>query len=186
MLLNMPRTFNVNSTNFSGMVDIVVIKQPDGTYKSSPFHICFGKFKILNSARKNVTISINSVDNDDVKMVLSSGGKAFFMRTVQKGKEGEIDDTLEEESPMIQHIGNQVDGMPSEYNSNIGEYEQYLEDAFSKEGFVEEIQTRNTMAENATEQLQGEKQGIRKRFMSYFKKGGKNELAASDFYAQKS
>ena len=82
MILNMPRTFHVNPTNFSGCIDIVVIRQPDGTYKSSPFHIRFGKFKILNSARKSVTISINDVENEQLKMTLRSGGEAFFMRTV--------------------------------------------------------------------------------------------------------
>ena len=80
MILNMPRTFHINPTNLSGCIDIVVIKQPDGTYKSSPFHIRFGKFKILNSARKEVSIIINDVENEHVKMVLSSGGEAFFMR----------------------------------------------------------------------------------------------------------
>ena len=51
--------FNINSATLSGCMDIVVVRQPDGTLKSSPFHVRFGKLKLLKSARKSVAITVN-------------------------------------------------------------------------------------------------------------------------------
>jgi phosphatidate phosphatase LPIN len=48
--------FEINNATLSGAIDIIVIKYPNGTYKSSPFHVRFGVFKIVNSKGKNVTI----------------------------------------------------------------------------------------------------------------------------------
>jgi len=44
--------FNINSATLSGCMDIVVVQQPDGSFKSSPFHVRFGKLKLLKSVRK--------------------------------------------------------------------------------------------------------------------------------------
>ena len=51
-------------------MDIVVVEQPDGSYKSSPFHVRFGKLKLLKSARKTVTITVNGVQSPSVKLLL--------------------------------------------------------------------------------------------------------------------
>ena len=51
-------------------MDVVVVRQADGTFKSSPFHIRFGKLKLLKSARKSVTLTVNGVESQDVAMLL--------------------------------------------------------------------------------------------------------------------
>ena len=61
-------------------MDIVCVKQPDGTIKSSPFHVRFGKLKLLKSAKKQVTISVNGVESQNVGMLLGQEGEAFFLR----------------------------------------------------------------------------------------------------------
>ncbi len=45
---------NLNAATLSGAIDIIVIPQPDGSLKSSPFHIRFGKLNLLNSSEKIV------------------------------------------------------------------------------------------------------------------------------------
>ncbi len=51
----------MNKATLSGAIDIIVIRQPNGTFKSSPFHVRFGIFKIMNSKGKPVTITVNGV-----------------------------------------------------------------------------------------------------------------------------
>lgn len=46
--------FPINSATLSGCMDIVVVRLPDGTLKSSPFHVRFGKLKLFKSAHKSV------------------------------------------------------------------------------------------------------------------------------------
>ena len=65
-------------------MDIVVVEQPDGSFKSSPFHVRFGKLKLLKSARKEVAITVNGVQSPDVKLLLGQAGEAFFYREAQE------------------------------------------------------------------------------------------------------
>jgi len=62
---------------FSGAMDILVIESPNGTYKSSAFHVRFGSFKIIRTKEKEVEIFVNN-QKKDVKMKLSSSGDAYF------------------------------------------------------------------------------------------------------------
>lgn len=84
---------NINQATLSGSMDIVVVRQPDGSLKSSPFHVRFGKLKLLQSARKGVTISVNGVESDKVAMLLGSEGEAFFLR-----------EALQEDQESIGHV----------------------------------------------------------------------------------
>ena len=45
---------SLNRSTLSGAIDIVVIRQPDGTFKSTPFHARFGKLHLLYSSEKIV------------------------------------------------------------------------------------------------------------------------------------
>ena len=67
-------------------MDIVVVRQPDGTLKSSPFHVRFGKLKLLKSARKTVTISVNGTESSSVVMQLGHEGEAFFLRKAKQSE----------------------------------------------------------------------------------------------------
>lgn len=73
---------------FGGAVDIIVVEQPDGSYKSSPWYVRFGKFQgVLKTKEKVVGIRVNDVEAD-FHMHLDSKGEAFFMQEVDV-EEGE-------------------------------------------------------------------------------------------------
>ncbi|CAI0558338.1 unnamed protein product [Linum tenue] len=65
---------------FGGAVDIVVVEQADGSFKSSPWYVRFGKFQgVLKAKEKIVSINVNGVDVD-FNMYLDQRGEAFFIR----------------------------------------------------------------------------------------------------------
>lgn len=67
---------------FGGAVDIIVVQQPDGTYKSSAWYVKFGKFQgVLKAKERIVTISVNDVQAG-FHMYLDHKGEAFFLREV--------------------------------------------------------------------------------------------------------
>ena len=39
----------------TGAIDVVVVEQEDGTFKSSPFHVRFGKMGVLKAKEKIVS-----------------------------------------------------------------------------------------------------------------------------------
>jgi phosphatidate phosphatase LPIN len=44
-----------NATDiWSGAIDIIVVKQPDGEFKCTPFHVRFGRLKVLRSREKTI------------------------------------------------------------------------------------------------------------------------------------
>ncbi|KAG9148107.1 hypothetical protein Leryth_003684 [Lithospermum erythrorhizon] len=64
---------------FGGAVDIIVVEQPDGSYKSSPWYVKFGKFQgVLKANEKIVSMNVNDVDLD-FHMHLDNKGDAYFL-----------------------------------------------------------------------------------------------------------
>lgn len=45
----------INAATLTGAIDIVVIKQEDGSFIGSPFHVRFGKLGVLSSREKVVS-----------------------------------------------------------------------------------------------------------------------------------
>lgn len=45
---------DINQATLSGCIDVVVVRQRDGTYQCSPFHVRFGKLGVLRSKEKVV------------------------------------------------------------------------------------------------------------------------------------
>ncbi|GMI89715.1 PHOSPHATIDIC ACID PHOSPHOHYDROLASE 2, phosphatidic acid phosphohydrolase 2 [Hibiscus trionum] len=67
---------------FGGAVDIIVVEQPDGSFKSSPWYVRFGKFQgVLKTSEKVVTINVNGVE-PNFHMFLDHTGEAYFLREV--------------------------------------------------------------------------------------------------------
>lgn len=65
---------------FGGAVDIIVVKQPDGSLKSSPWYVRFGKFQeVLKAKEKVVNVSVNGVEAGFC-MNLDNRGQAYFLR----------------------------------------------------------------------------------------------------------
>ncbi|KAL9247603.1 hypothetical protein vseg_021020 [Gypsophila vaccaria] len=78
---------------FGGAVDIVVVEQPDGTFKSSPWYVRFGKFQgVLKASEKVVRINVDGVDAD-FNMYLDHKGEAFFVREVE-AEDGELEPSV--------------------------------------------------------------------------------------------
>lgn len=46
---------DINTATLTGAIDVIVVEQPDGTYKCSPFHVRFGKLGVLRSKEKVVS-----------------------------------------------------------------------------------------------------------------------------------
>ncbi len=70
-----------------------MVRQPDGTLVSSPFHVRFGKLKVLKSSDKHVIVNVNDRESELV-MKLGSAGEAFFVHKTVGSEEWEEDEEL--------------------------------------------------------------------------------------------
>ncbi|XP_055939234.1 phosphatidate phosphatase LPIN1-like isoform X1 [Argiope bruennichi] len=77
---------DINSATLTGAIDVIVVKQPDGSYVCSPFHVRFGKIGVLRSKEKVVDIEVNGVPVD-IHMKLGESGEAFFVEGVDTNNE---------------------------------------------------------------------------------------------------
>ncbi|XP_019156349.1 PREDICTED: phosphatidate phosphatase PAH2-like [Ipomoea nil] len=67
---------------FGGAVDIIVVRQQDDSFKSSPWYVRFGKFQgVLKAKEKVVKICVNGVEMD-FHMCLENDGQACFLTEV--------------------------------------------------------------------------------------------------------
>ncbi|KAJ3412242.1 hypothetical protein HDV05_001053 [Chytridiales sp. JEL 0842] len=69
---------NLNPATLSGAIDIVVVEQETGELKCSPFHVRFGKLKLLRPYEKKVEITVNG-NPTDLMMKVGEAGEAFFV-----------------------------------------------------------------------------------------------------------
>ncbi|UMM31519.1 hypothetical protein L5515_005688 [Caenorhabditis briggsae] len=69
---------SINPATRSGAIDVIVVEQPDGEYKSTPFHVRFGKYGVFSCSDKIVDIEVNG-RSIDLKMKLTENGVAVFM-----------------------------------------------------------------------------------------------------------
>ncbi|KAM9361200.1 phosphatidate phosphatase LPIN2 [Symphorus nematophorus] len=68
----------LNPATLTGGIDVIVVRQPDGSFQCSPFHVRFGKLGVLRSKEKVVDIEING-EPVDLHMKLGDNGEAFFV-----------------------------------------------------------------------------------------------------------
>lgn len=67
---------------FGGAVDVIVVKHQDGTFRSTPWYVQFGKFQgVLKGSEKVVRISVNGVEAN-FHMYLDNSGEAYFVKEV--------------------------------------------------------------------------------------------------------
>ncbi|KAK5935077.1 hypothetical protein CgunFtcFv8_020471 [Champsocephalus gunnari] len=76
----------LNPATLSGCIDVIVVRQPDGTLKCSPFHVRFGKMGVLRSREKLVDIEING-EPVSLHMKLGENGEAFFVKETENTME---------------------------------------------------------------------------------------------------
>ncbi|KAE8657867.1 Phosphatidate phosphatase PAH1 [Hibiscus syriacus] len=81
---------------FGGAVDVIVVQQQDGSFRSTPWYVRFGKFQgVLKGAEKVVHITVNGVEAD-FHMFLDNSGEAYFAREVDPCKGIETDGDLKD------------------------------------------------------------------------------------------
>ncbi|XP_024983920.1 phosphatidate phosphatase PAH1 [Cynara cardunculus var. scolymus] len=72
---------------FGGAVDIIAVQQQDGSFRSTPWYVRFGKFQgVLKGAEKIVKIEVNGV-LADFHMYLDNSGEAYFIKEVAPDKD---------------------------------------------------------------------------------------------------
>nr|XP_008015391.1 phosphatidate phosphatase LPIN3 isoform X1 [Chlorocebus sabaeus]XP_008015398.1 phosphatidate phosphatase LPIN3 isoform X1 [Chlorocebus sabaeus] len=76
----------LNPATLSGGIDVLVVKQVDGSFRCSPFHVRFGKLGVLRSREKVVDIEING-EPVDLHMKLGDSGEAFFVQELESDEE---------------------------------------------------------------------------------------------------
>ncbi|XP_078508230.1 phosphatidate phosphatase LPIN3 isoform X2 [Lissotriton helveticus] len=76
----------LNPATLSGCIDVLVVRQADGTFQCSPFHVRFGKLGVLRSKEKVVDIEING-EPVDLHMKLGDNGEAFFVQETETYEE---------------------------------------------------------------------------------------------------
>ncbi|KND02493.1 phosphatidate phosphatase PAH1 [Spizellomyces punctatus DAOM BR117] len=101
----------VNPATLSGAIDVVVVQHPDGELVCSPFHVRFGKLKLLRPHDKAVEVSINGRPTD-LLMKVGEAGEAFFVV--------ETDNPVPSEyatSPIQQPLKHEVNVEPLDLNA---------------------------------------------------------------------
>ncbi|XP_077592601.1 phosphatidate phosphatase LPIN2-like [Stigmatopora nigra] len=73
----------INQATLSGCIDVVVVRQPDGSFQCSPFHVRFGKLGVLRSREKVIDIEING-EPVELHMKLGDNGEAFFVQETEQ------------------------------------------------------------------------------------------------------
>ncbi|XP_077024396.1 phosphatidate phosphatase LPIN3 isoform X2 [Tamandua tetradactyla] len=76
----------LNPATLSGGIDVLVVRQLDGSFRCSPFHVRFGKLGVLRSREKVVDIEING-EPVDLHMKLGDSGEAFFVQELESDEE---------------------------------------------------------------------------------------------------
>ncbi|KAG5582930.1 hypothetical protein H5410_053557 [Solanum commersonii] len=119
---------------FGGAVDIIVVKQNDETFRSTPWHVRFGKFQgVLKGAEKVVRIEVNDVEAD-FHMYLDNSGEAYFIREVVADNvnevNGDIRDSAKKEevdTSALDNVNNN-EGVKEDNDSNKDEFSSRDED----------------------------------------------------------
>ncbi|KAM7005189.1 phosphatidate phosphatase LPIN3 [Passerculus sandwichensis] len=78
---------DLNPATLTGCIDVIVVRQPDNSFKCSPFHVRFGKLGVLRSREKVVDIEING-EPVDLHMKLGDNGEAFFVEELEEHEVG--------------------------------------------------------------------------------------------------
>ncbi|KAF2483441.1 Lipin/Ned1/Smp2-domain-containing protein [Neohortaea acidophila] len=69
---------SINPATLSGAIDVIVVEQDDASLACSPFHVRFGKWRLLRPYEKKVEFKVNG-QKQNFSMKLGEGGEAFFV-----------------------------------------------------------------------------------------------------------
>lgn len=94
---------------FGGAVDVIVVQQQDGTFRSTPWYVRFGKFQgVLKGAEKVVRISVNGVESN-FHMYLDNSGEAYFVKDADEDKGVDLDQDSSSKSDNFLSNGHRLD-----------------------------------------------------------------------------
>ncbi|KFG50878.1 LNS2 (Lipin/Ned1/Smp2) protein [Toxoplasma gondii p89] len=89
-----------NQATLSGCIDIICVRSTDDNkLRSTPFHVRFGKAKLLRSREKTVTVTVNGVLTS-LRMKLGAAGEAYFVHEDEGAALGDLGDE-ESASPIL-------------------------------------------------------------------------------------
>ena len=69
MLSAVSTALDFNKATLSGALDVIAVQHDDGTIHCTPFHVRFGKFKLLRSRDRIVRVVVNGLDTGLVMQV---------------------------------------------------------------------------------------------------------------------
>ncbi|KAL9667766.1 hypothetical protein QQ045_002131 [Rhodiola kirilowii] len=99
---------------FGGAVDMIVVQQLDGSLRSSPWYVRFGKFQgVLKTKDKVVSVTVNGVDAA-FHMYLDHKGKAYFLNEV---------DVEEKQEAVLYHSSSGEDTDNQSRSKRVTKYE---------------------------------------------------------------
>lgn len=135
---------------FGGAVDVIVVQQQDGTFRTTPWYVRFGKFQgVLKGAEKMVRISVNGVEAK-FHMYLDNSGEAYFVREVSsegKGTNGIIkeSDGLEVIDDSSKDNGDNVTVNTCKLESSVSDpgVVQIRDECDSSGGWLERVESDN-------------------------------------------
>jgi len=74
----------LNPSTLSGALDIIVVEHPDGSLRSSPWHLRFGKLGLIHHTDKVISVVINEQEAPFYMYVDKSGKGQFFASQSEK------------------------------------------------------------------------------------------------------
>ncbi|KAI6661604.1 Phosphatidate phosphatase LPIN3 isoform X1 [Oopsacas minuta] len=74
---------DMNGANLTGAIDIIVVRQKDGSLVSSPIHAHFGKLGVLRSREKEVELCVNGEVMDHLNIRLNEWGTAMIVNSIE-------------------------------------------------------------------------------------------------------
>lgn len=80
---------------FGGAVNIIAVQRQEGSFRSTPWYLRFGKFQgVRKGAERVVQIEVNGAEAN-FRMYLDNSGEAYFVREVASKEDGELNGVLQ-------------------------------------------------------------------------------------------
>lgn len=159
---------------FGGAIDVIVVQQQDGTFRSTPWYVRFGKFQgVLKGAEKIVRITVNGVESN-FHMYLDNSGEAYFIKEVDAGK-GSATNGVVKDSGNVEDTGDDRDvddNNKGNDNDNIGGINR-LEHCVSDSG-VDQLRVESLSFGNGIERTESD---VERRFYDF--QDGQSSLEGS-------
>ena len=162
-----------NPSTLSGAVDIIIVKHSDGhnvSYRSTPWHVRFGKYQAQNPLNLNVTVTINGKEIDGVNMTLNEVGIAHF--DGPKDAENEEEEEEEKDDNDSEPITNpkahlEIESDPKSQNLMTPQRDSDDDDdAENGIGNDDEEKEQSSTTKKAKDAVKSTKNAVRKYFKS--------------------